>query len=91
MHSRASFCLAHTSKLTKLTNFIQANILTEFVILTSNVFFSGTINGVNVIGLALQGPSMPSIAVVHHNGPYNLQSRTGELKLNRKYNKVSNS
>ncbi|KAF2900711.1 hypothetical protein ILUMI_05474 [Ignelater luminosus] len=31
------------------------------------------VNGVNVIGLALQGPSMPSIAVLHHNGPYNLQ------------------
>lgn len=31
----------------------------------------GNVNGVNVIGLALQGPSVPSIAVLHHNGPYN--------------------
>ncbi|XP_018570831.1 potassium voltage-gated channel protein Shaw-like [Anoplophora glabripennis] len=34
----------------------------------------GNVNGVNVIGLALQGPSMPSIAVLQHNGPYSLQS-----------------
>ncbi|XP_063916796.1 potassium voltage-gated channel protein Shaw-like isoform X3 [Zophobas morio] len=32
----------------------------------------GNVNGVNVIGLALQGPSVPSIAVLHHNGPYSL-------------------
>ncbi|KAF5271193.1 hypothetical protein FQA39_LY08200 [Lamprigera yunnana] len=37
----------------------------------------GNLNGVNVIGLALQGPSMPSIAVLHHNGPYNLQTHSG--------------
>ncbi|KAJ8915118.1 hypothetical protein NQ315_000370 [Exocentrus adspersus] len=34
----------------------------------------GNVNGVNVIGLALQGPSMPSIAVLHHNGPYNIDT-----------------
>ncbi|KAK4874978.1 hypothetical protein RN001_014338 [Aquatica leii] len=39
---------------------------------------AGNINGVNVIGLALQGPSMPGIAVLHHNGPYNAQSRSGD-------------
>ncbi|XP_071052058.1 potassium voltage-gated channel protein Shaw-like isoform X1 [Onthophagus taurus] len=33
----------------------------------------GNINGVNMIGLALQGPSVPSIAVIHHNGPYSIQ------------------
>ncbi|XP_044272546.1 potassium voltage-gated channel protein Shaw-like isoform X2 [Tribolium madens] len=33
----------------------------------------GNVNGVNVISLALQGPSVPSIAVLHHNGPYNFQ------------------
>nr|CAH7734534.1 unnamed protein product [Callosobruchus chinensis] len=33
---------------------------------------SGNSNGVNLIGLALQGPSMPSIAVLHHNGPYTI-------------------
>ncbi|KAG5871063.1 hypothetical protein JTB14_016012 [Gonioctena quinquepunctata] len=32
----------------------------------------GNINGVNMVGLALQGPSVPTIAVLHHNGPYNL-------------------
>ncbi|CAH0564241.1 unnamed protein product [Brassicogethes aeneus] len=36
----------------------------------------GNVNGVNVIGLALQGPSVPSIAVLHHNGPYNLAEPT---------------
>lgn len=34
----------------------------------------GNVNGVNVIGLALQGPSMPSIAVLQHNGPYSLET-----------------
>ncbi|XP_019880247.1 potassium voltage-gated channel protein Shaw-like isoform X2 [Aethina tumida] len=38
----------------------------------------GNVNGVNVIGLALQGPSVPSIAVLHHNGPYNLASSPDE-------------
>nr|CAI5855874.1 unnamed protein product [Callosobruchus analis] len=33
---------------------------------------SGNSNGVNLIGLALPGPSMPSIAVLHHNGPYTI-------------------
>ncbi|XP_025837064.1 potassium voltage-gated channel protein Shaw-like [Agrilus planipennis] len=35
------------------------------------------LNNVNVIGLALHGPSIPSIAVLHHNGPYNLQTTPG--------------
>ncbi|KAJ8984686.1 hypothetical protein NQ317_015778 [Molorchus minor] len=34
----------------------------------------GNVNGVNVIGLAIQGPSVPSIAVLQHSGPYNLQA-----------------
>lgn len=44
--------------------------------------FAGNVNGVNVIGLALQGPSVPSIAVLHHNGPYNIQTpSTGKHHL----------
>lgn len=39
----------------------------------------GNVNGVNVIGLALQGPSVPSIAVLHHNGPYNLANSPGKI------------
>ncbi|KAI4456421.1 voltage-gated potassium channel [Holotrichia oblita] len=37
----------------------------------------GNVNGVNVIGLALQGPQVPSIAVLHHNGPYSIQQGAG--------------
>lgn len=43
----------------------------------TDAFFSGNVNGVNVIGLALQGPSMPSIAVLQHNGPYSLETAQG--------------
>ncbi|XP_028133478.1 potassium voltage-gated channel protein Shaw isoform X2 [Diabrotica virgifera virgifera] len=44
------------------------------------VLFKSNVNGVNVVSLALQGPSVPSIAVLHHNGPYNLQpSAPGNL------------
>ncbi|KAK9883771.1 hypothetical protein WA026_001956 [Henosepilachna vigintioctopunctata] len=39
----------------------------------SNANRVGNLNGVNVIGVALQGPSVPSIAVLHHNGPYNAE------------------
>lgn len=44
--------------------------------------FPGNVNGVNVIGLALQGPSVPSIAMLRAgqeplHGPYTLQPRTG--------------
>lgn len=48
---------------------------------TVAICFPGNVNGVNVIGLALQGPSVPSIAVLHHNGPYNLQNPTGNPPL----------
>ncbi|KAK5641176.1 hypothetical protein RI129_009723 [Pyrocoelia pectoralis] len=44
----------------------------------------GNANGVNVIGLALQGPSMPSIAVLHHNGPYNVPSRSEDNEVKPK-------
>ncbi|KAL3273783.1 hypothetical protein HHI36_015210 [Cryptolaemus montrouzieri] len=36
----------------------------------------GNLNGVNALGVTLQGPSVPSIAVLHHNGPYNAQQTT---------------
>ncbi|KAI4456415.1 voltage-gated potassium channel [Holotrichia oblita] len=41
----------------------------------------GNVNGVNVIGLALQGPQVPSIAVLHHNGPYSIQQGTEDQEL----------
>ncbi|XP_056639049.1 potassium voltage-gated channel protein Shaw-like isoform X1 [Diorhabda sublineata] len=41
----------------------------------------GNANGVNVVSLTLQGPSVPSIAVLHHNGPYNLQQTSPALSV----------
>lgn len=41
----------------------------------------GNVNGVNVVSLTLQGPSVPSIAVLHHNGPYNLQQTSPALSV----------
>ncbi|XP_030745284.1 potassium voltage-gated channel protein Shaw-like isoform X2 [Sitophilus oryzae] len=34
----------------------------------------GNANGVPVINLSLQGPSVPNLAVLSHNGPYSIQS-----------------
>ncbi|XP_076275280.1 potassium voltage-gated channel protein Shaw-like isoform X2 [Rhynchophorus ferrugineus] len=34
----------------------------------------GNANGVPIISLSLQGPSVPNIAVLSHNGPYSIQS-----------------
>lgn len=46
------------------------------------MFSPGNVNGVNVIGLALQGPSVPSIAMLRASqepipGPYTLTSKAG--------------
>ncbi|CAG9812651.1 unnamed protein product [Phaedon cochleariae] len=55
----------------------RMNAIKHNPVLFKNAFDDkiGNLNGVKVVGLTLEGPSMPSIAILHHNGPYNINSK----------------
>ncbi|CAG9856335.1 unnamed protein product [Phyllotreta striolata] len=58
-------------------NAIKHNpVLFKNVVDNSKLAIPDNVNGVNVVSLALQGPSLPSIAVLHHNGPFSIQPTT---------------
>nr|XP_023019515.1 potassium voltage-gated channel protein Shaw-like isoform X2 [Leptinotarsa decemlineata] len=50
----------------------RMNAIKHNPIILKSAFEEGNINGINMVGLALQGPSVPTIAVLNHSGPYNL-------------------